>query len=373
MTRTPKFRVYLAGPMSGCNAVQMRRWRDTVKDKYSSKMTFLDPVENLLAPEASPYEFVEADLQSIQEADGLLVNMWRESIGAAMGVAHAYQRGRVIVVSDPNHLENKMLTFFADAVVETPSQGAKALWDLLRAERTWRVVKLRERKDEPFERKKIMDAVRAACQDAKRDDIVIPRLVLPRVIKQLDNSERRVNKSVTATHIDNAVTDALSELESDGFHADAVAGVSDAWQDRRNRPARPGGRIPMQADRDRLREVQVPVTTGSKSHATIWGGTIKRLEDIPSADARRVLQSIASVQRITRITLGPFSRKSQRSSCQAWVGESTSRGVIEGKLYDKGQKGTMQSFQVWVQSDEVKLAVAEEIEVALRHESLWAG
>jgi len=55
------------------------------------------------------------------------------------------------------------------------------------------------------------------------------------------------------------------------------------------------------------------------------------------------------------------------------VGESTSRGVIEGKLYDKGQKGTMQSFQVGVQSDEVKLAVAEEIEVALRHESLWAG
>ena len=359
--------------MAGCNAVQMRRWRNTVKDKYSSKMTFLDPVENLLAPETSPYEFVETDLQSIEEADGLLVNMWRESIGAAMGVAHAYQRGRLIVVSDPNHLENKMLTFFADAVVETPLQGAKALWDLLRAERTWRVLKLGERKDEPFERKKIMDAVRAACRDAKRDDIVIPRLVLPRVIKQLGGSDRRVNKSVTVTDIDNSVKDALNELEGDGFHAAAVAGVSDAWQDRGNRPARPAGRVQMQADRDRLREIQVPVTTGSKSHATIWGGTIKRLEDIPSADARRVLQSIASVQHITRITLGPFSRKAQRSRCQAWVGESKSRGVIEGKLFDRGQKGTLQSFQVWVQSDEVKVAVAKEIEAVLVHDGTWAG
>ena len=168
-----------------------------------------------------------------------------------------------------------MLTFFADAVVETPLQGAKALWDLLRAERTWRVLKLGERKDEPFERKKIMDAVRAACRDAKRDDIVIPRLVLPRVIKQLGGSDRRVNKSVTVTDIDNSVKDALNELEGDGFHAAAVAGVSDAWQDRGNRPARPAGRVQMQADRDRLREIQVPVTTGSKSHATIWGGNNK--------------------------------------------------------------------------------------------------
>ena len=166
------FRVYLAGPISRCNDTQMRRWRDTVKRDYGSKMTFLDPVECLVNPEASPYEFVEADLQRIRiiEADGLLVNMWRESIGAAMGVAHAHRHGRAIVVSDPNHLENKMLTFFADAVEETPLQGAKALWNLLRAERSWSVVKSRGRTEERFERGKIMEAVRAACRAAKRDE-----------------------------------------------------------------------------------------------------------------------------------------------------------------------------------------------------------
>ena len=128
------FRVYLAGPISRCNDAQMRRWRETVKSEYGLRMRFLDPVERLLDPGASPYEVVEADLRHIIEADGLLVNMWRESIGTAMGVAHAHRHGRVIVVSDPNHLDNKMLTFFADAVEETPLRGAKVLWNLLRAE-----------------------------------------------------------------------------------------------------------------------------------------------------------------------------------------------------------------------------------------------
>ena len=51
MTAKGKFRVYLASPMAGCNDVQMRRWRETVKAEYSSKMTFLDPVDNILNPD----------------------------------------------------------------------------------------------------------------------------------------------------------------------------------------------------------------------------------------------------------------------------------------------------------------------------------
>ena len=31
-------------------------------------MTFLDPVDNRLSPDASPYEFVNTDLQNIMEA-----------------------------------------------------------------------------------------------------------------------------------------------------------------------------------------------------------------------------------------------------------------------------------------------------------------
>ena len=366
------FRVYLAGPISRCNDTQMRRWRETVKDEYGSKMTFLDPVDRLVDPEASPYEFVEADLQHIIEADGLLVNMWRESIGASMGVAHAHRHGRAIVVSDPNHLENKMLTFFADAVEDTPLRAAKALWNLLRAERSWRVVKSGARTEERFDRGKIMEAVRAACREAERDDIVIPRLVLPRVIEQLRGSDRRVKKSVTTTDIDKAILDVLGKLSADAAHANAVAGVLNAWRRRGNGPVR-APRTPNETGMEPLPAGHVSISCGSKAHATVWGKTVRRLEDIPSADARSVFRSIASVQGITRITLGQFGHKGSRTGCQAQVAVSRTPSVIEGKLYDKGSKGTMQSFRVWVQSDEDKPRVAADIEQVLRSGRKWAG
>ncbi len=371
MSPSPAFRVYLAGPISLCNDAQMSHWRDEVKGRYGKKMTFLDPVDHLVDPGASPYAFVEADLQHIKDADGLLVNMWRESIGTAMGVVHAHRHDRVIVVCDPNHLDNKMLAFFADAVEDNPLKGAKALWNLLRAERSWRVVKARRRSDEPFRREKIMEAVRMACRAANRDDIVIPKLVLPRVIEQLRGADRGVKKTVTTTDIDRAVADALDRLQGDAVHAHSVAGVLDAWQ-RRGRvsapsPGRPGdpgaGAPPL--------ENQVPVSCGPKSHATIWGKTVKRLEDIPSPAARSVFRRIASVPGITRIMLGKFGHKGRRQQCQASVHASKTRYVIDGKLYDPGPKGTMQSFQVWVQSDARKLDVTAEIERVLRAAGAW--
>ena len=94
-----RFQICLAGPIHGCNDAQIRRWRDSVKRKYGNQCEFLDPSENPLNQEASPAEVVEADICAIESADGLLVNMWRESIGAALGVVHAHHRGQPVVVS----------------------------------------------------------------------------------------------------------------------------------------------------------------------------------------------------------------------------------------------------------------------------------
>ena len=327
MPERRRFRVYLAGPISRCNETQTRRWREAVKRKYEATMEFLDPVENLVGPEASAYEVVEADLRLIEQADGLLVNMWRESIGATMGVVHACRHGRPVVVADPNHFESRMLAFFADAVEETPLQGAKALLNLLRAESGWRVV-----------------------------------------IERLRASDRRIRKSVTTTDIDKAVTKALDELESDAAQTESVAGVLNAWRSRHDRKRSRGGRI--DRVRDRILASRVPISS-SKSHATIWGKAVKSLDGIP-LPAREIFRRISSVPGITEIKLGPFGHKGSRSTCQAWVGESPEPHVIEGKLYDRGVKGTMQSFQVRVQSDSDKLKVAAAIERELRNSSKWA-
>lgn len=369
-----KFRVYLAGPISGCNEKQMRHWRDTVKRRYGAKMTFLDPLENLAGPEASKYEVVKSDLQRIGQADGLLVNMWRESIGAAMGVVHAHQQGKLVAVSDPNHMEHRMLAFFADAVEGTPEQAAKTLLQLFRAESGWRVVKSGGRLDEPFQRRKIREAVRDACRAAKRDDVALPGLVLPKVIDRLSASDRRMRKSVTTTDVRQAVADVLEQFGRDAAYAEAFAGVGDAWRVRTGRnPVRtPVDRVREEA-RDPMPEAHVPISCGGKAHATIWGKTVRRSEDIPSGPARNIFRSISAVRHVTSITLGQFGHKGERSTCQAMVQESPTPYVIEGKLYDRGIKGTMQSFQVRVQSDSVKKEVTEAIERALRKEDRWSG
>ena len=381
--------IYLAGPIHGCNDAQIRLWRDTVKRKYGNQCEFLDPSENLLNQEASPAEVVEADVRAIESADGLLVNMWRESIGAALGVVHAHRRGQPVVVSDPNHLQNRILTFYADAVTETPLKGAKALLDLLRAESNWGVLKSGQR-EKPFDRHTLMAAIQGACRDARHDDVVMPRLILPEVIERLRKSDRRMRRQLTTATIDGTVREVLSELEADSVHGEMAVGILDAWRrrvtDRRSLPAsfddpiRRGDsvagvaepRLALGGER-RLRETSVPISCGVKSHATIWGTTVKRLDDIPSADARKVLSSIASVPGITAIHLGPFGSKESRNTSGATVAVSPTQFVIEGKLFDRGVKGTMQSFQVRVQSDDAKETVATAIEKELQNTGRWAG
>ncbi len=90
-------------------------------------------------------------------------------------------------------------------------------------------------------------------------------------------------------------------------------------------------------------------------------------------DAREVLSSIASVPGITATNLGPFGSKESRKTSGATVVVSPTPFVIEGKLFDRGVKGTIQSFQVRVQSDDAKEKVATAIETELRSAGRWAG
>ena len=95
MVKRQKFHIYLAGPISGCsNDEQVHRWREEVKKECSKDFDFIDPAElPLLRPGATARQAVEEDLKAIKRADGLLVNMWRESIGSAIGIVHAHKEG----------------------------------------------------------------------------------------------------------------------------------------------------------------------------------------------------------------------------------------------------------------------------------------
>ena len=364
MTKGRKFRVYLAGPISGCNDAQKHEWRDEIKRRYAAHFDFTDPTSDFWGENATPYDIVQADLDAIENADGMLLNMWRESIGSAIGMVHAHRTGRPVVVANPNRISNQMLNFYADALTDHPLKAASALHSLLKAESDWHVVKSGERSDEPFDRRKLVSAIGAACRSAGRNDIVVSREALPAIIEHLKKSKRKIQDRVPSREINRAVSTTLSDLEADRNRRATFEGVLRQWRLKSEDGLLDGGSLEMHAQRGRW-QTGVEVS-GTKAHSSIWGRAIRSVSDIPSVEARRTLDVIARTPGITEIKLGRFSRGSRRRTTSAFVRDSKTPYVLEGGLYDDGEKGTLQTFQVRIQNNEEKDTVLRYIVVNLR-------
>ena len=370
MAKREKFQIYLAGPITGCNDMQIHHWRRAVKAKYAKDFAFIDPTErwegNAIGKDKSPLEIVEADLRGIERADGMLVNMWRESIGASIGMVHAHRAGKPVVVADPNHLDSQILAFYAHALADNPLKAAVALRNLLRAER-WGVLKSGGAK-ERFERRKLVAAIGAACASAGRNDVVLPRIVLPLVIDRLKYT--KVEDQVKAVDIDKAVTTVLKG-SADGIHRKTVEGVHEQWiaeRDRR-REAKPA---PSDAQTAHARGRNAVSIRSLGDHGTIWDRSVRGLSHIPS-DARRVFETIMRPLGVTKIVLREFNGKQSRDRVSGVVMTSTTANVLQGKVFDKGKIGTCQTFQVYVQGDNEKARILEQCERDLRAAGLWAG
>lgn len=367
MATSRRFTVYLAGPINGCNEGQKHNWRKTVKKKYAGDFDFIDPSADDMWPAgSSAHDLVEADVKNIERSDGILANMWRESIGTTLGIVHASRKGRPVVVADPNGLRHKMLEFYADATADHPLRAARRLRDILRAEASWHVLKSGGRR-EPFARRKIRLSVQQLCRQANADDLGVPVVVLSQVMEILAKGDRRIENTISTKDIRDAVLRILKRMERK--RDPDFLGLSSQWR-RYSRDHRRVDRFV--AERGRPRNIRVRVVS-PKTHTTIWGKVIRRFEDIPSAEARRVVNAVKSVPGVTEIVFGAFSAKSSKPSCCAAVMGSDAPFVIEGKLFDRGEKGTLQTFQVKVRDDDEKEQVMEHIAEALKRDGLWTG
>lgn len=99
-----KKKIYLSGPIMDEHDGRARLWRETAKQLLGQYFILLDPMRrNFKDREVdSANEIVEFDLQDVRDADILLVNYDKPSIGTAMEVFYAaHDLGKFVVAFSP--------------------------------------------------------------------------------------------------------------------------------------------------------------------------------------------------------------------------------------------------------------------------------
>ncbi len=96
--------IYLCGPIMGEIEGEARSWREDAKRLLGGRFQLLDPMRrNFKDNEVdSANEIVDFDLQDIRDADLLLVNYSKASMGTAMEVFYAsHDLGKFIIAFSP--------------------------------------------------------------------------------------------------------------------------------------------------------------------------------------------------------------------------------------------------------------------------------
>ena len=96
--------IYLSGPIMHEHEGTARAWRETAKKLLNKKFRMLDPMRRKFVDRQvdSANEIVEFDLQDVREADIVLVNYNKPSIGTSMEVFYAaHDLGKFVVAFSP--------------------------------------------------------------------------------------------------------------------------------------------------------------------------------------------------------------------------------------------------------------------------------
>ena len=109
MSEQRKKTIYLSGPIMDEFHGAAREWRETAKRCLSGEFRLLDPMRRQFVDRQvdSANEIVEFDLQDVRDADIILVNYSKPSIGTSMEIFYAaYCQGKFVVTFSPFSFEN---------------------------------------------------------------------------------------------------------------------------------------------------------------------------------------------------------------------------------------------------------------------------
>ena len=101
--------IYLSGPIMDEHEGIAREWRITAKQILGADFRILDPMRRKFVDRQvdSANEIVEFDLQDVRDADIILVNYDKPSIGTSMEVFYAaFDQGKFVISFSPFSFEN---------------------------------------------------------------------------------------------------------------------------------------------------------------------------------------------------------------------------------------------------------------------------
>ena len=104
-----KMTIYLSGPIMDEHEGAVRDWRNTAKKLLGKDFRILDPMRRKFVDRQvdSANEIVEFDLQDVRDADIVLVNYNKPSIGTSMEVFYAaFNQGKFVISFSPFTFEN---------------------------------------------------------------------------------------------------------------------------------------------------------------------------------------------------------------------------------------------------------------------------
>ena len=107
--RTKKMTIYLSGPIMDEHEGAARDWREAAKGLLGKDFRILDPMRRKFVDRQvdSANEIVEFDLQDVRDADIVLVNYNKPSIGTSMEVFYAaFNQGKFVISFSPFTFEN---------------------------------------------------------------------------------------------------------------------------------------------------------------------------------------------------------------------------------------------------------------------------
>ncbi len=96
--------IYLSGPIMDEHTGHAREWRESAKGLLGKNFDTLDPMRRKFVDRQvdSANEIVEFDLQDVRDADIILVNYNKPSIGTSMEVFYAaHDLGKFVVAFSP--------------------------------------------------------------------------------------------------------------------------------------------------------------------------------------------------------------------------------------------------------------------------------